>query len=96
VPTPYVTAALLDTSRGAGFHVGWTQAITERFEHCSVVNAIDAKTGEFFTVSGPDEYDALVELAGQVGIEMRTGRAFDSGGHAGIAVVCRAWPVVVS
>ena len=31
--TPYVTAALLDTIRSAGFHTGWTQAITERFEH---------------------------------------------------------------
>jgi ribosomal protein S12 methylthiotransferase accessory factor YcaO len=54
----------------AGFHVGWTQAITERFEHRYVVNAIDASTGESFTVAGPDEYDALVELAQQVGIEL--------------------------
>ena len=69
----YVTAALLDTIRGAGFHVGWTQAITERLEHRYVVNAIDAGTGESFTVSGPDEYDALVELAGQVGIELEDG-----------------------
>ncbi|MEE8384456.1 MAG: hypothetical protein V3S01_00880 [Dehalococcoidia bacterium] len=37
--TPYVTAALLDTIRGASFHTGWTQAITERLEHRNVVNA---------------------------------------------------------
>ncbi len=71
--TPYVTAALLDTIRGAGFHVGWTQAITERLEHRYVVNAVDARTGESFTVAGPEEYDALVELAGQVGIELEDG-----------------------
>ena len=44
--TPYVTAALLDTIRGAGFHVGWVQAITQRLEHRYVVNAVDATTGE--------------------------------------------------
>jgi hypothetical protein len=71
--TPYVTAALLDTIRGAGFHTGWTQAITERLEHRYVVNAIDATTGESFTVSGPDEYEALIELAGPVGIELKDG-----------------------
>jgi hypothetical protein len=71
--TPYVTAALLDTIRGAGFHVGWTQAITERLEQRYVVNAIDGGTGESFTVSGPDEYEALAALAGQVGIELEDG-----------------------
>jgi hypothetical protein len=71
--TPYVTTALIDTIRAAGFHVGWVQAITERFEHRYIINAIGARTGESFTVSEPDEHDALVELAGQ-------GRAGVAGG----------------
>ncbi len=71
--TPHVTAALLDTIRGAGFHIGCTQAITERLEHRYVVNAIEASTGESFTVSAATEYEAAVELAGQVGIELEDG-----------------------
>ena len=38
-----------------------------------VVNAVDAKTGESFTVTAPDEYAAVVELAKQVGIDLEDG-----------------------
>ena len=35
-----------------------------------LVNAADTWTGESFTVSASDEYDAVVELGGQVGLEL--------------------------
>ncbi len=44
--SPYVTTAILDTIRGAGFHVGWTSTVDVRTgELRRVVNAVDAKTG---------------------------------------------------
>jgi hypothetical protein len=45
--SPYVTTAILDTNRGAGFHVGWTSTVDVRTgELRHVVNAVDAKTGD--------------------------------------------------
>ncbi len=39
----------------------------------SLVNAVDAKTGESFTVMAPTMYEAAVELAEQVGFDLRDG-----------------------
>jgi hypothetical protein len=72
--SPYVTTAILDTIRGAGFHVGWTSTVDVRTgELRRIVNAVDARTGESFTVSAPEEYEAIIELARQVGIELEDG-----------------------
>ncbi len=58
--SPYVTTAILDTIRSAGFHVGWTSAVDVRTgELRRVVNAVDAKTGESFTVMGRQPVQVL-------------------------------------
>jgi hypothetical protein len=44
--SPYVTTAILDTIRGAGFHVGWT-------------STVDVRTGESFTVIGRQHVQVL-------------------------------------
>ena len=49
--SPYITTAILDTIRSAGFHVGWTSTVDVRTgELRYVVNAVDAKTGDSWSV----------------------------------------------
>ncbi len=72
--TPYVTQAILDTIRDAGFHIGETVVLSLKDGHTrQVANAVDAKTGESFTVTAPDQYAAAVELAEQVGFDLKDG-----------------------
>ncbi len=70
---PPLTQVLLDTIRRAGFHIGEGVAITEDGTLRSHVNAVDAKTGESFTVMAPTMYEAAVELAEQVGLDLEGG-----------------------
>ena len=71
--SPYVTIAVLDTIRAAGFHLGECKVIRVDGKVRCLVDAADAKTGESFTVTAPSEYEAAVELARQVGIELEDG-----------------------
>ena len=74
MPTPHVTQAILDTIRDAGFHIGETVVLSLDDGHpCQVANAVDAKTGESFTVMAPTRYEAAVELAEQVGFDLEDG-----------------------
>ncbi len=70
----HVTEAILATIKAAGFHIGTVKFVRlPSGEPGRVVNAIDAKTGERWTVTAPTEYEAVVELARQVGIELDDG-----------------------
>ena len=70
--SPYVTQAILDTIRDAGFHIGETVVLSLKDGHArQVANAVDAKTGESFTVMAPTMYEAAVELAEQVGFDLQ-------------------------
>ncbi len=72
--SPYVTQAMLDTIRDAGFHIGETVVLSLEDGHPrQVANAVDAKTGESFTVMAPTMYEAAAELAVQVGFDLRDG-----------------------
>ncbi len=69
--SPVVTTAILDTIKSAGFHVGWTTTVDLRTRELQrVVNAVDAETGESWTVRAPSEYEAVVVLAQQVGFDL--------------------------
>ena len=63
-----VTQALIETIGAAGFAV---QLSASEGRH--VVQAINVQTGEQFVVRGDDLYATVVELAGQVGIELEDG-----------------------
>ncbi len=68
--TPVVTAAIIDAIKAAGYHVGWTTTVDlQTRELQRVVNAVDARTGESWTVRAPSEYEAAFELARQVGFD---------------------------
>ena len=56
--SPYVTIAILDTIRGAGFHVGWT-------------SAVDVRTGESFTAIGRQPVQVLWPLYPAPGLSGR-------------------------
>ena len=71
--TPFVNAALLATIRGAGYHVGTATFLRSDGRFAYHADATDAMTGERWTVQGPTEYAALVELAAQIGIELKDG-----------------------
>ncbi len=60
----HVTEAIMATIKAAGYHVGTAKiARLPSGEPGHVVNAIDAKTGERWTVTAPTAYEAVVELA---------------------------------
>ncbi len=59
--------------KDAGFHLGETATVNRDGTTRHVINAVDARTGESFTVSAGSLYEAVVELAGQVGIELGDG-----------------------
>ena len=64
--TPHVTDAVLRVVKNAGFHIGETKTLnTDGTSRC-VLNAVDARTGESFTV-------AAVELVERVGIDLEDG-----------------------
>ena len=71
--TPHVTDAVLHVIKGAGYSLGETTTINHDGTTRCVINAVDARTGESFTVSAGTLYEAVVELAGQVGIELEDG-----------------------
>ena len=71
--TPHVTDAVLHVIKGAGYSLGETTTINRDGTTSHVINAVDARTGESFTVSAGTLYEAVVELAGQVGIELGDG-----------------------
>ncbi len=69
--TPIVTNALIDTIKGAGFHIGFAQlfdlATRRPVWH---VDATDTESGERWIVHADTLYEAAVELAEKVGIEL--------------------------
>ena len=71
MPTPIVTNALIDTIKGAGFNVGFAQLydlVTRR--HVWHIDATDTESGERWIVHADTLYEAAVELAERVGIEL--------------------------
>ena len=69
--SPIVTNALIDTIKGAGFNIGHAQVydlVTRR--HVWHIDATDVESGESWIVHAPTLYDAAVELAERVGIEL--------------------------
>ncbi len=62
------TKALIETIGNAGFDVH-----IDAEDGLHVVDAIDRMTGELFIVRGDDLYRAVVELAGQCGIDVMDG-----------------------
>ena len=63
-----VTEALIETMGAAGFTV---QLGASEGHH--VVETVNEQTGERFVVRGEDLYATVVELAGQVGIDLEDG-----------------------
>ena len=60
-----------DVIHDAGFHIGTTTLVNPRTgETRHVINAVDAKTRESWTVQAASRYEAVVELARQVGFDM--------------------------
>ena len=59
------TKVLIETIGAAGFvvEIGYAHELP-------VVTATDEQTGERFVVRGADLYETVVEVAGQVGIEL--------------------------
>jgi hypothetical protein len=58
---------LLDVLRKAGFRIGWMTSLdsdTGALSH--TVQAVNGETGECWSVTAADEYDAWIELAIQV------------------------------
>ena len=55
----------------AGYNIGTTTLVNPRTgETRHVVNAVDAKTRESWTVQAASRYEAVVELAQQVGFDL--------------------------
>ena len=71
--TPHVTDAVLHVIKSAGFHIGETTTVNRDGSRRCVLNAVDAKTGESFTVAAGSLYEAAVELAVQIGIDLEDG-----------------------
>ncbi len=63
-----VTKALIQTIGGAGYVVS-----TRNDDGRHAVEAKDTSTGEIFVVRADTLYDAAVELAQQVGVELEDG-----------------------
>ena len=70
--TPHVTDAVLYVIKSAGYSLGET-TVNRDGSRRVVINAVDARTGESFTVSAGTLYEAAVELVGQVGVELEDG-----------------------
>ena len=71
-PRPYATRiALIDTIKGAGFNIGHAQLYDLRTRRqVWHLDATDAESGERWIVHAPTLYEAAVELAERVGIEL--------------------------
>ena len=67
-------AAVLHVIKSAGYSLGETTTIQKDGTTRRVLNAVDARTGESFIVSAGTLYEAAVELAGQVGVELEDGQ----------------------
>jgi hypothetical protein len=62
-----VIDGLLDVLRKAGYRIGWMTTLesgTGALSH--TVQAVNSETGESWSVTAADEYDAWIELAIQV------------------------------
>lgn len=71
----HVTEAVFAVIKPVGYHIGSVKiARLPSGEPAYVVNVIDAKTGERWTTTAATEYEAAVELAQQVGIELEDGQ----------------------
>lgn len=71
IESPIVTIALQDTIRAAGFNVGTAKVIKlPSGDPAYHIDATDTTTGEKWTVHGPTEYAATVELARQIGFDL--------------------------
>lgn len=69
--SPYITVALQDTIRAAGYSIGTAKVIKlPSGEPAYHIDATSTSTGEQWTVHGPSEYAATVELAVQLGFEL--------------------------
>jgi len=65
---PFMAESLLKDIRQQGYSVGSVKVFNrESGEYAYMVDATDAKTGENWTVQAETEYDAVVELAMQLG-----------------------------
>ncbi len=69
--TPIVTNTLIDTIKGAGFSIGHAQlydlATRRQVWH---IDGTDVESGESWIIHAPTLYEAAVELAVKVGIEL--------------------------
>ncbi len=69
--SPHVTLAIEHAIHGAGYNIGTTTLVNPRTgEMRHVVNVVDAKTRESWTVQAASGYEAVVELAQQVGFDL--------------------------
>ena len=74
VTTPDVNAAILDAIKAAGYNVDTTAVLKLPDGRLVVhIDVTDARTGESWSVRAPSEYEALVELAEQIGIHLADG-----------------------
>lgn len=72
--TPDVNAAILDAIKAAGYNVDTTAVLKLPDGRLVVhIDVTDARTGESWSVRAPSEYEALVELAEQIGIHLADG-----------------------
>lgn len=67
-----VSAALIHVIKNAGFNVGEAKFIRldRQGELVAHIDATNTTTGERWSVQAPTEYEAGIELARQVGIEI--------------------------
>ena len=69
--TPIVTSALIDTIKSAGFSIGFAQLYDLRTRrHVWHLDTADSESGERWIVHADTLYDAAVELAVKVGVEL--------------------------
>jgi hypothetical protein len=68
--TPHVIAAVLDVIRQAGHNLGVVKVVTTDGRFVWHVDATCNARGERWIVQAEDEYEALIELAQQVGMEL--------------------------
>ena len=69
--SPEITTAVEHCIRDAGYKIGTTTLVNPRTgETRRVVNGVDAKTGESWTVQAASRYEAVVELVQQAGFDL--------------------------
>ncbi len=66
ITAPHRADAVLRVIKGARYSLGETTTVNRNGTTRHVLNAVDARTGESFTVSAGTLCEAAVELAGQL------------------------------